>query len=368
MRADVDLITMFAGSLKLGRLSGIAVNLHWSVALIAVLLGVGLSPALGWPAASIAVVAFLVSILVHEMAHALVARRFAVGTQSIELWALGGIARLDREAPTPRAEGWIAVAGPIASLVLGGIGIGGWRLLESAGANPDIARVVFWLGFVNVLLGVFNMLPGAPLDGGRVVKAIRWRIHGDRFRATRDAGQVGTYLGWGLGGVGLWMTFNGYPGLWLMVTGVFIAVNARAEIVSSYIAERLDGVKVRDLTWFGLASAGQDMDADSMLWQRQRLGSAGAVVVEGPDGQPEGLVLEDQLWAIPAEQRPWVMLTQLMIPLASLARADPDDDLSSVLPRLNPAKPVVTVWHDDRLLGVVPPARLQERLRMSSGA
>lgn len=353
---------MFAGSLKLGRISGIRVNLHWSVAVIGALLGVGLSPVLGWPAATIAIAAFLASILAHEMAHALVARRFGVGTQSIELWALGGIARLDREASTPRAEGWIAAAGPIASFALGALGLAAWLALGGADAAGGIVRVLFWLGFVNVLLGAFNLLPGAPLDGGRLVKAVRWRMHGDRYRAVRDAAQAGSYLGWGLGGLGLWLTLTGRPGIWLIITGVFIAVNARAEMMSSYVSERLDGVTVRDLTWFGLAAAGSDMDADSMLWQRQRLGGAGAVVVQGPDGQPEGLVLEDQLWAIPAEQRPWVMLTQLMIPLDRIARAAPDEDLSDVLARVNPAKPVVTVWDDDRLLGVVPPARLHERL------
>lgn len=354
---------MFNGSLKLGRISGIAVNMHWSVALIALLLGAGLAPVLGWPVAGVAIVAFLASILAHEMSHALVARRFGVGTLSIELWALGGIARLDREAATPRAEGWIAAAGPIASFVVGAAAIGAWLAVGGTAVESGLVRVLFWLGFVNVLLAVFNLLPGAPLDGGRLVKAFRWRMHGDRFRAARDAGTAGRYLGWILGAVGLWLTVNGQPGFWLIITGVFIAINARAEIMSSYVAERLDGIKVRDLTWWGLAAAGEDMDADSMLWERQRLGSAGVVVVQGPDGQPEGLVLEDQLWAVPAEQRPWVMLTQLMIPLNRVARAEPDEELSTVLSRVNPAKPLVTVWSDDRLLGVVPPARLQERLR-----
>lgn len=354
---------MFNGSLSLGKVSGISVNMHWSVALIAVLLGAGLAPVLGWWVSAVAIVAFLASILAHELSHALVARRFGVGTLSIELWALGGIARLDREAQTPRAEGWIAAAGPIASFVVGAAAIGVWLGLGGTATESGIVRVLFWLGFVNVLLAAFNLLPGAPLDGGRLVKAFRWRQHGDRFRAARDAGTAGRYLGWTLAGVGLWLTVNGYPGFWLLITAVFIAINARAEIMSSYVAERLDGIKVRDLTWWGLAAAGEDMDADSMLWERSRLGNAGVVVVQGIDGQPEGLVLEDQLWAVPADQRPWVMLTQLMIPLNRVARAEPDEDLSTVLGRVNPAKPLVTVWSDDRLLGVVPPARLQERLR-----
>jgi hypothetical protein len=266
----------------------------------------------------------------------------------------------------PRAEGWIAAAGPLASFAVAGAGIVGWFTLRELGFAGAIASMIGWIGFVNLLLAVFNLLPGAPLDGGRIVKAVRWRMHGNRYRATRDAGRAGTYLGWGLAGLGLWLIATGRPGIWLLLTGVFIAVNAKGEILASYVTERLDGVKVRDLTWFGLAEAGDDMDADSMLWDRQRLGHAGAVVVQGADGQPGGLVLEDQLWAIPADQRPWVMLTQLMIPFNWLARAEPDEELSNVLPRLNPARPVVTVWDDGRLLGVVPPKRLDEQLRRRS--
>jgi Zn-dependent protease len=354
---------MFAGSLKLGRLAGVAVNLHWSVALIAVLLGAGLAEPYGVAAAAAAVVLFLASILVHEMAHALVARRFGVGTESIDLWALGGMARLDREAPTPGAEGWIAAAGPLSSIAIAAASLGTFVALDSADRLITVASVLGWLGFINLALAIFNLLPGAPLDGGRIVKAVRWRIHGDRYRATRDAATVGIYLGWAIVGVGLYLVLRGGQGIWLLITGGFIIVHAKAEHMSSYLAERLDGVKVRDLTWFGVASAGVDMDADSMIDQRQRLGNAGAVAVHGVDGRLDGLVLEEQLWAIPPEQRPWIMLTQLMVPFERLTKADPDEDLSSVLSRLDPARPVVAVWRDGRLLGIVSPARLRDRLR-----
>jgi Zn-dependent protease len=353
---------VLAASFKLGRISGIAVNLHWSVALIALLLGSGLAQPLGIVAAGAAVVLFLASILGHEISHALVARRFGVGTQSIELWALGGMARLDRESPTPKAEGWIAAAGPLASLAIAAVSLAAWLALDTVGAVPTVASLLGWLGFINVALALFNLMPGAPLDGGRIVKAVRWRMHGDRHRATRDAAKAGTLLGWTIAGAGLWLMLSGGAGFMLLITGAFIAVNAKSEIMSANIAERLDGVKVRDLTWFGIAAAGDDMDADTMLWQRQRLGRAGAVAVAGPDGQLDGLVLEDQMWAIPADQRPWVMLTQLMVPFSRLAQADPDEDLANVLPRLNPHRPIVTVWRDGKLLGVVPPARLRERI------
>lgn len=345
---------MTPGSIRLGTYAGIPVRAHWSMGIIAVWFGVLLSVDLGIVGGIIATVAFFASILAHEFGHAIVARRYGVRTQSIDLWALGGVARLDRESPTPRADGLIAVAGPAVSLLIGVVALSASYALQS--------NVLFWIGFVNGFLAVFNMLPGAPLDGGRVLRALRWARTGDKYRAMRDAGNAGRVLGWGMVGVGFVMMLNGQFGVFVMVTGLFIALNARAEIMTSYIAEQLDGVKVRDLTFFGIAQAGSDMDTDSMIDQRQRLGAAGAVAVVDENGELDGLVLEDQLWAVPFDRRPLVMLTQLMVPFNNLAKASLDEDLSTVLPRLDPRRPVVTVWNDGKLLGIVHPKRLQERL------
>lgn len=323
--------------------------------LVAILFGVNLSATFGLVAGAIAVVAFFLSILGHELGHALVARRFDVQTQSIDLWALGGVARLDRESPTPRADGFIAVAGPIVSLILGVITFGTSFVIESG--------VLRFIGVINLALAVFNMLPGAPLDGGRVLRAVRWARTGNKYRAAREAGNAGRVLGWSMAIIGLALMLNGGPGIFITLTGVFIAMNARAEITASFIGEQLDGIKVRDLTWFGVAHAGNDMDADSMIWNRSRLGEAGAVALDSNgDGHLDGVVLEEALWAVPAEQRGVVMLDSLMVPFDQTAQAGPDDDLSSVLARLNPLRPVVTVWSDGKLLGMIPPAKLKERL------
>ena len=348
---------MTPGSIRLGTYAGIPVRAHWSMAFVALWFGVILSRDLGVFGGVVATVAFFASILAHEFGHAMVARRYGVNTESIDLWALGGVARLDRESPSPRADGLIAVAGPAVSLLIGVAAFGAGIALQSS--------VLVWVGFVNGVLAVFNMLPGAPLDGGRVLRAVRWSRTGNKYRAMRDAGNAGRVLGWGLVGLGFVMMLNGQFGVFVMITGLFIALNARAEIMTSYVAEQLDGVKVRDLTFFGIAQAGTDMDADSMIDQRQRLGEAGAVAVVGDDGELDGLVLEDQLWAVPSENRPLVMLTQLMVPFTNLAKATLDEDLSTVLPRLNPLRPVVTVWNDGELLGIVHPKRLEERLKQA---
>ncbi|HEU4842038.1 MAG TPA: site-2 protease family protein [Ilumatobacteraceae bacterium] len=355
---------MFSTSIPLGRLAGAPLRLHWSAVLVGVLLGVMLAPANGVVTAVFVVLAFFASITGHEAAHAYVARRHGIATTSIDLWALGGMARLEREPRTARAEGWIAAAGPLASLAIGIVGLGAGAALLALDAPVELARVVAFVGAVNILLAVFNLLPGAPLDGGRIVRAVRWGRHGNRYRAMREAGHAGRVIGWAVGGLGLWIVLVQRPnGIFLALTGLFIAMNARAEIVHADVAERLGGITVGQLTWYGIAEAGRDMDTDSMIWQRQRLGEAGAVVVRGDDGTLDGLVFEDQLWAVPVEQRPWTMLTSLMAPFNRLARADPDDELAAVLPRLNPLRPVVTVWRDGRLLGIVSPKVLREQMR-----
>ena len=355
---------MFSTSIPLGRLAGAPLRVHWSAVLVGALLGVALVADFGVVSAAFVIVAFFASIVGHEAAHAYTARRFGVATTSIDLWALGGMARLEREPPTPRAEGWIAAAGPLASLAIGALGIGAAYGLDAVRGPIDVINILAWVGIVNVFLGLFNLLPGSPLDGGRIVRAVRWGHHGNRYRAMREAGYAGRVIGWGVGALGLGLMLSQHSnGVFLALTGLFIALNARAEITHADIAERLDGVTVGQLTWYGIAETGSDMDTDSMIWQRQRLGGAGAVAVRGDDGQLDGLVLEDQLWAVPVEERPWTMLTSLMFPFNRLAKADPDDELAAVLPRLNPLRPIVTVWRDGRLLGIVPPARLREQLQ-----
>jgi Zn-dependent protease len=358
---------MSSGSARLGTIAGIRINVHWSVAVIVVLLAASLARSVGWTVAFFGVFGFLGSVLAHELGHALTARRFGVGTESIQLWALGGAARLDREAPSARADGWIAAAGPIVNVVVAGFCLAVWEIMErgngAGSAGGALAAILGWLGIINAFLALFNLLPGAPLDGGRVLRAVRWAMHGDRRRAAIEAGRAGQVLGWSIAALGFVLLLQTQSAFWLLITGVFIAVNAKVEIAAAGIARRLDGVKVRDLTWFGVASAGADMDADSMLWQRQRLGQAGGVTVTDAEGHLQGLVLEDDLWAIPTEHRPWVMLTQMMVPLERTAQAAPDDDLSSVLGGLNMVRPVVTVWEEGRLVGMVPPRILRDRLR-----
>lgn len=359
---------MLPGSFRIGRIAGVPLLLHWSVLVVVAIVAANLAPVAGLAGTLAGTVGFLLSILVHELAHALVARHHGVATTSIELWALGGMARLEREAPSARAEGWIAAAGPLCSLTVGIALAGGALLGHQLELGPTFVATLGWLALINGLLAIFNLLPGAPLDGGRIVRAWRWGRHGDRFRAAGEAAVAGQVIGWSIAAGGLGLMLAGHSAVMLALTGVFIAVNARTEGVAAIVQSRLSGTLVRDLTWFGVAHASPDTDAETMLWQRSRLGGGGAVAVEEADGHLSGLVPEDRLTAVPEADRSLVRLAQLMVPFSRLAQAGLDEDVSDVLGRLNPTTPLVTVWERGRLVGVVPAERLRARLRAASQA
>jgi Zn-dependent protease len=194
-------------TVPLGRVAGIRVGMHWSVLVMVILFGWLLGaeelPAMTphqptaayWAAAVPCAAAFMAALLAHELAHSLVARRSGVPVTSITLWALGGVSELGREPPTARADLRIAAAGPAASLGAGLV-CGGLAAAVRGGGGPGLAvAALAWLAAMNVLLAAFNLLPGTPLDGGRILRAYLWRRHGDRLRAAQSAAAAGRVLG-----------------------------------------------------------------------------------------------------------------------------------------------------------------------------
>jgi Zn-dependent protease/CBS domain-containing protein len=206
-----------------------------------------------------AVMLFFVSLILHELGHALVARRLGIGISGIDLWFFGGVARMSRDTDAPGAEFKVAAAGPAVTLVIVATCVG-LAALVSRGAALDIARlsdtatspVVALLGFLipmNVFLLIFNLVPAYPLDGGRIARAIVWKLTGDRNRATRIAARIGegfAYLIIG-GGIFLFASGHRFDGIWLAVLGWFIAQSARAAVASTAFTERLDGITVADI-------------------------------------------------------------------------------------------------------------------------
>jgi Zn-dependent protease len=352
---------MLHGS-RLFTIRKIPVYAHWSAWLIVVLVATNLGQQAGIVIALSGAFGFIVSILIHEFAHAFTARRYGVQTRRITLWGLGGMAQLAGESPTPRAEGWIAAAGPLTSLALAVIGIGGAFGLLGLGVRGDTFSVILWLGSINAILAVLNALPGAPLDGGRVLAAWRWSRHGDRYRARDEAGQAGQIIGWAMVGIGIWLMWRGINLFFLVLTGLFIAMNAMAERKAAVAARRIDGLRVGDLTWYGVAQAPADTDAETMLWQRARLGGAGIVAVTDEQGQLSGVVIEERMQRVPVQMRPITRLRHLMVPFNVLAQAEEQEPLISALTRVHPLAPVITVWRDGRLVGVLPTEQIRQRL------
>ena len=260
--------------LRLGRVAGIAVHVHWSVAatlvFIAASLGGSVLPAavshqpagVYWAAAGAAALMFAASVLPHELAHAWVARRNGVQVRSITLSMLGGVAELGGEPPTAGAGLRIAVAGPAASLGVAALFAGAAAAIRY-GAGPVVAAAAaLWLAEMNGLLAVFNMLPGAPLDGGRVLRAALWRHCGDRARAELASARAGQVLGAAmitLGVAGL-LAWGNPGGLWLMMAGVLLVTAAGNEAGAAAPSRpRTAGRRsVAAPTWHGVADgAGQ---------------------------------------------------------------------------------------------------------------
>jgi len=207
-----------------------------------------------------AVLLFFASLVLHELGHALVARREGIETSGIDLWLFGGVAKLSRDTQSPGAEFRIAAAGPLVTLVVVAVCLGLSALVQS-GSALDVARLagdaeasptlalLGTLASINAMLLLFNLIPAFPLDGGRIARAVVWKVTGNRNRATRVAGRIGEGFAYLVIGVGIFLAARGnvFNGLWLAVIGWFIAQSARAAVTSTAFTERLDGITVADI-------------------------------------------------------------------------------------------------------------------------
>jgi Zn-dependent protease len=236
-------MAFMSASIRLGRLAGIEVALHWSLAIVFALIVWTLAgqilPAVVpdqpqseyWLVAALAALLFYASLLGHEMGHALVARRLGVNVDGITLWLFGGVARLRGDASTPGVEAKIAIAGPIVSLALA-IALGAATFaLDATGGPPLIEGGCAWLAGSNAVLLLFNLLPAFPLDGGRLVRAWLWQRSGDRFRATSRAAWLGRLCAFLMIGIGLVSLVGqvALGGVWLIFLGLFLVLASRSQ-------------------------------------------------------------------------------------------------------------------------------------------
>jgi Zn-dependent protease/CBS domain-containing protein len=254
---------MMQAQIKFGRIAGISIGLHYSWFIIAALITFSLashfhdvapqwSNPVVWLAAVITGLLFFAALLAHEMAHSLVAKAYGLKVRSITLFALGGVSQIESEAADPKSEFWIAMVGPLASLVIGSFfllvaKLSGW--LPGSEPNTPVMAVLLWLGYINIMLAMFNMIPGYPLDGGRVLRAIIWWITHNADRSTRLAARVGQAVAFIFIMLGLYRFFVGanFGGLWLAFIGWFLLDASRSSYVQVELIEELRGRRVADM-------------------------------------------------------------------------------------------------------------------------
>lgn len=334
----------------LGRVTGIPLSVHWSVLVIVWLFGWSLAESLPsmapghsveiyWLAGLCGAVVLVLSVFAHELTHAFVARRHGVEVQGIKLWLFGGIAQLGSEAKDPSAEFRIAASGPAMSLGLAGLfaaAAAGFRGV--AGADVVVA-VTWWLAGINMLVALFNLLPGAPLDGGRILRAYLWRRHGDAERAAIDALRGGRIVAYVLIGFGLLEFLAGavIGGVWTVFIGWFLLTAARAEQAAVQVRGALTGLSVADVVTARPHTAPGWISVDEFI-QRYLLGDRhSAYPVEDRDGSITGLITLRQLRSVAPEKRATTLVSEAAIPRDRVPAAELHESITDLLERLNPA-------------------------------
>jgi Zn-dependent protease len=298
---------------------------------------------------------FFASLLAHELGHSLIARRHGIPVDEITLWLLGGVSKLGADSKTAGDEFRMAVVGPLISLGLGlafGLLAGFAALVNTPGL---LVAGLVWLSATNLLLGVFNLIPAFPLDGGRILRSILWHRTGDRVRATQSAARAGQITGYVLIALGVAeFLFGALTGLWLVLLGWFVSKAAQNEAALVTQQALLADVKVRDIMSPDPVTVPAGLMVDELI-DRYVLGSRhSAYPVVGVDGQPVGLVTLASIRGVPAPQRSAVAVASAMHKLADVVVASPDDTVNAVLGRMLPAQARrALVVENGRLVGVV---------------
>lgn len=367
-------------SFRLGRIAGVEVGANWSVLVIFVLivlaLATGRFPASypGYPswayavAAVAAAVVFLLGLLAHELAHAVVAVRNGLPVEGITLWMLGGVSRLRGEARSPGAELRIAGAGPLASVLIGaGFGLVA-TALGLAGRTGLVFGTFVWLAGINVVLAVFNALPAAPLDGGRLLRAALWKWRGDRVRAAVAAARAGRFFGVALIVFGLWqfVAGGGIGALWFAFIGWFLFTAAATEERQARMGGALDGVRVRDVMSPEPVTAPADLSVadfvDRYVWTVRH--SAFPLV---EDDRPVGMVTVNRIRGVRPGDRLATRLRDVACPMDQLAVARPDEPIMEVLPRLEECPDGrALVVGEGHLVGIVSPSDISRAVQRAS--
>ena len=343
--------------IRIGRILGVQIALHpsWFVIALIVtyLMAAGQLPATypDWPQAVYWVVGalislfFFASVLAHELSHALVARRIGLKVRDITLFIFGGAANMEGDVERPRDEALMAAAGPLTSLVIGGAMLG----ISAVIGLPEVQALIGWLGYINITLGVFNLIPGFPMDGGRILRAVLWKFRGDKNAATRNAAVVGRLFGYLLIAVGVFLIFQGaspFNGVWLALIGWFLSNAAESAVAQLSVEHALHGIKVRDVMESNPPSVSPNESVSDLVNERLIRGGHRSFVVSHGDGGLAGIVTLSDVRRLPRENWDGARVTDIMTRYADLATIGPDAALEDGLKLLQAREvnqvPVVT--------------------------
>lgn len=366
-------------TLRLGRVHGIAVGVHWSVLLVLGLITVTLaatrlpddvahySDAAYWATALVTASVFLASIFAHEMSHAIVASRHGVRVDGITLWALGGIAQLRDEAKTAGDELRIAAVGPLTSLAIGIIAGAVALGLDAANASPLVVSMVAWLAGINIVLAVFNLVPALPLDGGRVLHAALWAWKKDAQHATVVAATAGRFFGAVLIALGVGLFAATGTGLWYVLLGWFVINAAAAEQQQAVMKRQLASLRVGDVMSAHPVTVPGDIDIPSFIDQYVLRSRYSTFPVVDRSGRIAGLLTLRRVKHLPRSQWPYTRAIDVACPLDEVPIARPDEPIVSALERMTDtcAEGRGLVIDDGRLVGLLSPSDIGRALELA---
>ncbi len=322
--------------------------------------------------AGVSVLLFFASIILHELAHSVVAKAYKIPVRSITLFVFGGVAQITREAARPMNELLMAIAGPLTSLVLGGAFMGVWFLLGANDSRP-IDYVLIWLGWMNVVLGVFNLLPAFPMDGGRVFRSLVWLITKNYNRATSIAAWSGRGFAWVMMGVGfvgamgvnVILADNPVGGAWLILIGLFLENAARASLTQNKLVRALEKYKAGDLMLADPPVVEGAMSVASLARGVLEINPRVTYFVEN-EGKLAGILSGYQMRAIPEGLWDSTTATEAMIPSGKLHAIAREKLVSEVLLEMETEDLLhMPVVENGRVIGVIARDRILGVLRQA---
>lgn len=354
---------MFRHTIPIGRVFGIPIDVDYSWFLIFSLLTWALAvsyfpsqfkawnPAEYWAIGAITAVMLFVSVLLHELGHSLVAMRYKVPVRRITLFIFGGVSQIAAEPPSAGAEFWVAIAGPSVSFALA---ILFWGVSLIVVGLPPLLAVVQYLALLNLVLGAFNLIPGFPLDGGRVFRAIVWGIQGDFQRATVVAAVTGRFFGFLFILLGAWEVLRGRVanGLWIAFIGWFLESAAASQVQQQVVKSMLMGHKVSEVMNRDYVRIRGDMSLQELVDQHVLMGGHRCFVVGG--GASAGLATLSDIRKVPRSAWPTTAASAIVIPADKLASISPDAELWTALEKIGRnGVTQLPVVQDNQVVGIL---------------